>query len=95
MDILTVAFATLPFTFEGRHRRMQAIEAGKRVSAVCDTMVVVPNDKLLDPATGANMALRDAFKFADSALVQGVRGISDIIMVRSAARSKRNEVEGG
>lgn len=79
MDILTVAFATLPFTFEGRHRRTQALEAGKRMAKSVDSMVVVPNDKLL--GSSIERTVVDAFKYADSALVQGVRGISDIIMV--------------
>lgn len=80
MDILTVSFATLPFTFEGRHRRAQALEAGKRMAKSVDSMVVVPNDKLL--GSSIDRTVVDAFKYADSALVQGVRGISDIIMVR-------------
>lgn len=81
MKILTIAFATMPFTFEGRQRRAQAAESAARIAEATDTMVVVPNDRLLDQRIGGDLPLRDAFKLADSALVQGVRGISDIILV--------------
>jgi cell division protein FtsZ len=58
----------------------QALEALEKLEKSVDTLIVIPNDKLLDVAD-ENMPLQDAFLLADDVLRQGVQGISDIIMV--------------
>ena len=75
---LTVGVATLPFSFEGPRRRENAEEGLKTFQQKVDTLIVVENDRLL-PALDGNIELERAFKLADEALHQGVRGISDII----------------
>lgn len=80
MDILTVGIVTTPFTFEGRTRGNQAREAISALKASVDTLIIIPNDKLLS-AVDANLPVTEAFKVADDVLRQGVRGISDIITV--------------
>ena len=75
---LTVGVVTKPFTREGR-QRMQRAEAGiTELRDVVDSLVVVPNDRLLGLA-GKNMSILDAFKPADDVLRQAVQGISDLI----------------
>ena len=75
---LTVGVVTKPFTREGR-QRMQRAEAGiAELRGVVDSLVVVPNDRLLGLA-GKNMSILDAFKPADDVLRQAVQGISDLI----------------
>jgi cell division protein FtsZ len=78
--ILTVGVVTYPFTFEGRRRTAQAAEAIDALRASVDTLIVIPNDRLLD-VVEANTPLQDAFLLADDVLRQGVQGISDIITV--------------
>lgn len=80
MGILTVAIVTTPFSFEGRIRSRQAKEAIEALKAAVDTLIVIPNDRLLD-AVDANLPVTEAFRVADEVLRQGVRGISDIITV--------------
>jgi cell division protein FtsZ len=80
MGILTVGIVTTPFSFEGRQRALQAAEAIEALRVSVDTLIVIPNDKLLS-AVPDNMPLSQAFRVADDVLRQGVRGISDIIMV--------------
>ncbi|MBF0281283.1 MAG: cell division protein FtsZ [Zetaproteobacteria bacterium] len=75
---LTVAIVTKPFRFEGR-RRMKQAEAGiEELSKHVDTLITIPNEKLL-AAVGQNTAMLEAFKVADNVLLQAVKGISDII----------------
>ncbi|CAG9464894.1 unnamed protein product [Pedinophyceae sp. YPF-701] len=78
--VLTVGIVTLPFTFEGRLRRQQALDAINNLRDEVDTLIVIPNDKLLETVDG-NLPIVEAFKVADDVLRQGVRGISDIIQV--------------
>jgi len=80
MGILTVGIVTTPFSFEGRRRSAQAMEAINNLRSAVDTLIVIPNDRLLS-AVAADTAVMDAFKVADDILRQGVRGISDIITV--------------
>lgn len=80
LGILTVGIVTTPFSFEGRRRRNQAMAAVEELRASVDTLIVIPNDRLLD-AVGGSMPVSDAFKVADDVLRQGVRGISDIITI--------------
>lgn len=80
MGILTVGIVTTPFRFEGRLRSNQAAEAIEALRDSVDTLIVIPNDKLLQ-AVEADMPIDQAFRVADDVLRQGVRGISDIITV--------------
>jgi len=80
MGILTVAIVTTPFSFEGRMRSMQAQDSIENLRNAVDTLIVIPNDRLLK-AVDSNMPVTDAFKMADDVLRQGVKGISDIITV--------------
>ena len=75
---LTVAVATKPFSFEGRKRMAQAEEGVKNLRSVVDTLIVIPNDKLLEIADD-NTTLLNAFKLADNVLKAGVRGVTDLI----------------
>lgn len=77
---LTVGVVTYPFSFEGRKRAVQALEAIEKLQESVDTLIVIPNDRLLDVAT-EQTPLQDAFLLADDVLRQGVQGISDIITV--------------
>ncbi|KAG1331027.1 Cell division protein FtsZ, chloroplastic [Cocos nucifera] len=80
MGILTVGIVTTPFTFEGRRRAVHAQEGIAALRENVDTLIVIPNDKLLT-AVSPNTPVTEAFNLADDILRQGVRGISDIIMV--------------
>jgi cell division protein FtsZ len=75
---LTVGVVTKPFTFEGNRRRKQAERGIEQLKQAVDTLIVVPNDRLLDLATQETSML-DAFKMADAVLLNAVKGISDII----------------
>ena len=77
---LTVAVVTKPFTFEGRKRKASAEEGIKTLSECVDTMIVIPNDKLLDIAEKKTTML-EAFATADGVLSQGTQGITDLITV--------------
>ncbi len=77
---LTVAVVTKPFSFEGAHRRIVAEEGIEELKNKVDTMIVIPNQRLLD-VVDKKMSLLEAFKVADSVLGQGVQGISDIIVL--------------
>ncbi|XP_078176311.1 homolog of bacterial cytokinesis Z-ring protein FTSZ 1-1 [Carex rostrata] len=77
---LTVGVVTYPFSFEGRKRSLQALEAIEKLQKSVDTLIVIPNDRLLD-VVDENTPLQDAFLFADDVLRQGVQGISDIITI--------------
>ncbi|GFP87508.1 cell division protein ftsz homolog 1 chloroplastic [Phtheirospermum japonicum] len=79
---LTVGVVTYPFSFEGRKR--SALEAIEKLQKNVDTLIVIPNDRLLDIAT-EHTALQDAFLLADDVLRQGVQGISDIITVSASS----------
>ncbi|HET7559697.1 MAG TPA: cell division protein FtsZ [Limnochordia bacterium] len=77
---LTVAVVTKPFAFEGR-RKMKQAEAGiAKLKSSVDTLIVIPNDRLLTVAE-KNTPLTEAFRLADDVLRQGVQGISDLITV--------------
>jgi cell division protein FtsZ len=80
LGILTVAVVTKPFTFEGR-KRMQQAEAGmEALRGVVDTLIAIPNQRLLS-VVDRGTPLLDAFRVADSVLQQAVQGISDLILV--------------
>jgi cell division protein FtsZ len=77
---LTVTVVTKPFAFEGAQRRITADEGVENLKDKVDTMIVIPNQRLLD-VVDKKMSLLEAFKVADSVLGQGVQGISDIIVI--------------
>ncbi|XP_055807810.1 cell division protein FtsZ homolog 2-2, chloroplastic-like [Solanum dulcamara] len=80
MGILTVGIVTTPFSFEGRRRAVQAQEGIAALRENVDTLIVIPNDKLLT-AVSLSTPVTEAFNLADDILRQGVRGISDIITI--------------
>jgi cell division protein FtsZ len=77
---LTVAVVTKPFLFEGKKRQRQAEEGLKELRKCVDTLITIPNQRLLNIA-GKDMSLLEAFRKADEVLLQAVRGISDLITV--------------
>lgn len=77
---LTVAVVTKPFAFEGARRRISGEEGIDALKDKVDTMIVIPNQRLID-VVDRKMSLLEAFKVADSVLGQGVQGISDIIVM--------------
>jgi cell division protein FtsZ len=79
MGILTVAVVTCPFSFEGKRRSQQAERGLKELLESVDTMIVIPNEKLLAVAKDAGFF--ESFRIADDVLRQGVQGISDIITI--------------
>jgi len=78
MGILTIGVVTKPFVFEGRKRMRNAVEGIDELRKNVDTLVVVPNQKLIETVS-KDMSLEDALKKADEVLSQGVRGIADLI----------------
>jgi len=77
---LTVGVVTRPFTFEGRKRSTQAIGGIGSMKEAVDTLIVIPNDRLLE-IVDKNTPMLEAFREADNVLRQGVQGISDLIAV--------------
>ena len=77
---LTVGVVTKPFLFEGNRRRKQAERGLEELKAAVDTLIVIPNQRLISVA-GEHVSLADAFKRADEVLLNAVQGISDIITV--------------
>lgn len=78
MGAVVVGIVTKPFGFEGKRRMQQALEGIENMRPFVDTIVIVPNDKLLENI-GNNTTYLDAFKEADNVLRRGVQGISEII----------------
>jgi cell division protein FtsZ len=77
---LTVAVVTKPFLFEGKKRQRQAEEGLKELRKCVDTLITIPNQRLLNIA-GKDLSLLEAFRKADEVLLQAVKGISDLITV--------------
>jgi cell division protein FtsZ len=77
---LTVAVVTKPFLFEGKRRQRQAEEGLKELRKSVDTLITIPNQRLLNIA-GRDMSLLETFRTADEVLLQAVRGISDLITI--------------
>ena len=77
---LTVAVVTKPFLFEGKKRQRQAEEGLKELRKCVDTLITIPNQRLLNLA-GRDMSLLETFRKADEVLLQAVQGISDLITV--------------
>ncbi len=78
--VLTVAVVTRPFSFEGARRRVLAEQGIKELKAHVDTLIVIPNDRVLQIADD-NTSFLDAFRLVDDVLRQGVQGISDLIVL--------------
>lgn len=77
---LTVGVVTKPFTFEGRQRLRKAEEGIRALEEAVDTLIVIPNNRLL-AVVGHNVSMLDAFKRADEVLLNAVQGISDLMTV--------------
>jgi cell division protein FtsZ len=78
LGALTVGIVTMPFTFEGTRRRKQADDGLQALRDSCDTLIVVPNDRLLE-VLDRSTSMLDAFRIADDVLRHGVQGICDLI----------------
>ena len=77
---LTIGVVTRPFSFEGRRRSVQAENGIQQLKERVDTLIVIPNDRLLSVASDKTTML-NAFKMADEVLLQGVQGITDLITI--------------
>ena len=77
---LTIGVVTRPFTFEGSQRSNVAVEGIEELKKVVDTLIVIPNDRLLE-ITEKRMSLTQAFRVADDVLRQGIQGITEVITV--------------
>lgn len=75
---LTVGVVTRPFKFEGQRRTKQAVDGIEALREVCDTLIVIPNDRLLQLGD-ASLSMMDAFRSADEVLYNGVQGITSLI----------------
>ncbi|WP_300408310.1 cell division protein FtsZ [Lagierella sp.] len=80
MGILTVGVVTKPFAFEGRKRQLQAEQGIEALKDKVDTLVTIPNDRLLQIAE-KRTTMKEAFAMADEVLLNGIKGISDLIAV--------------
>ncbi len=81
LGMLTVGVVTKPFSFEGNHRRKTAEQGIEQLRPMVDTLIVIPNDRLLQMAS-KNTSMLQAFQMADNVLRQGIQGISDLITQR-------------
>jgi cell division protein FtsZ len=79
LGALTIGVVTRPFGFEGKRRALQAEEGIARLQEAVDTLIVIPNDRLLT-TSNEKTSMVSAFKMADDVLLQGVSGISDLII---------------
>ncbi|AXJ00351.1 cell division protein FtsZ [Cyclonatronum proteinivorum] len=78
--ILTVGVVTTPFDFEGKPRMKYALEGIKELKKNCDTLIVIPNERLFE-VSEENTTLMEAFKMADDVLLNATRGITDLILM--------------
>ncbi len=92
LDILTVGIVTLPFNFEGPKRMTRALSGISDMRKVCDTLIVIPNQKLMS-IVDKDTTLIDAFQLADSILHQAAKGISDLINVHGMINLDFADVE--
>jgi cell division protein FtsZ len=81
LGMLTVGVVTRPFSFEGNHRRKTAEQGIEQLKPMVDTLIIIPNDRLLQTAS-KNTSMLQAFQMADNVLRQGIQGISDLITQR-------------
>ena len=87
LGALTVGIVTTPFKFEGTRRRMAAESGVDALRAACDTVIVIPNDRLLE-VLDRSTSMIDAFRIADDVLRQGVQGICDLITMPGLDRPR-------
>ena len=80
IDALTIGVVTKPFSFEGSHRMRKAIEGIEELRKSVDTLIVIPNDRLIAIAD-EELTMDNAFKMADNVLRQGVQSIAELILV--------------
>ncbi len=80
LGILTIGVVTRPFSFEGKRRATQAEKGIQNLRDKVDTLIVIPNDRLLS-VTAPDTSMLDAFKIADDVLLSAVRGVTDLITV--------------
>ncbi|WP_067547387.1 cell division protein FtsZ [Nocardia crassostreae] len=80
LGALTIGVVTRPFSFEGKRRSNQAEAGIQALRESCDTLIVIPNDRLLQLGDAA-VSLMDAFRSADEVLLNGVQGITDLITI--------------
>lgn len=92
LGALTIGVVTRPFAFEGRRRASQAEDGVKSLRAEVDTLIVIPNDRLLQIAD-RNISVVDAFKQADQVLLQGVQGITELITTPGLINVDFNDVK--
>lgn len=78
MGALTIGVVTRPFKFEGKRRTRQALEGIDALKEVCDTVIVIPNDRLMELGD-ATLSMMEAFRAADEVLHNGVQGITNLI----------------
>src|SRR5436189_4279152 len=78
LGALTIGVVTRPFSFEGKKRAAQAEDGIETLRSECDTLIVIPNDRLLQ-ISDENVSVMDAFRSADQVLLSGVQGITDLI----------------
>jgi cell division protein FtsZ len=78
LGALTIGVVTRPFAFEGKRRALQAESGIEELRNECDTLIVIPNDRLLQLGD-RNVSVMDAFRTADQVLLSGVQGITDLI----------------
>lgn len=90
MGILTVGIVTIPFTFEGKKRMIQAEDGLREMRASVDTLLVITNDKLRE--IYGNLSLKNAFSQADGVLSIAAKGIAEIISVTGAINVDMNDV---
>jgi cell division protein FtsZ len=92
LGLLTVGVVTRPFTFEGNHRRKMAEQGIDQLKPMVDTLIIIPNDRLLQTAS-KNTSMLQAFQMADNVLRQGIQGISDLITQRGLINVDFNDVK--
>ncbi|MFC4335630.1 cell division protein FtsZ [Salininema proteolyticum] len=78
LGALTIGVVTRPFAFEGKRRQTQAVDGIEDLRSECDTLIVIPNDRLLHLGD-RGLSMMDAFRLADQVLLSGVQGITDLI----------------
>ncbi len=92
LGMLTVAVVTKPFTFEGKHRMINAVNGIDELKKRVDSIIVIANDRLVQIAE-RKTGMLESFKLGDSVLMQGVRGISDLISIPGIINLDFNDVK--
>ena len=93
LGALTVGVVTRPFSFEGKRRSKQAEEGIEALRGACDTLIVIPNDRLLQ-LSDPSVSMIDAFKNADEVLLNGVQGITNLITEAGTINTDFADIKG-